>query len=81
MNKKQIKKYKCCICGKVTAGRKPNTLKLKVAGVMWPWRHSNYGQVCNGTWMQAEVVEVEFEVIHKPKARPSMNAEDVREWT
>lgn len=79
MKKKQIKKYKCCICGKVTQGRRPNTLKLKVAGIMWSGRHKNNGGVCDGTWMEAEVVECEVQP--KPKDTPRLKAEDVKEWT
>ena len=74
-----IKKYRCCICDKVTHGRKPNTLKLKVAGIMWAGRHTNNGKICDGTWMQAEVFYVEVEA--KPKDRPSVSAEEVSEWT
>ena len=51
-------RFKCTVCGKVTAGRLPKQGHYKGNGTFWyPRRHSVGGNPCEGNILEADWVD------------------------
>lgn len=52
-------KFKCVICGKLTAGRWPREGGIKGDGsARWPRKHRIDNKICEGNYYEAEWVDV-----------------------
>ena len=56
---KRVTKFKCVVCGKLTAGRMPRSgREVGDTTARWPRRHKVNGVQCPGVWQEAEWVDV-----------------------
>jgi hypothetical protein len=55
-------RFRCVVCGKVTAGRlpvNPTNHRERGDGTLWyPRRHKHNGEPCKGNILEAELVDV-----------------------
>lgn len=52
---RMVTKFKCVICGKITAGRQP----WGGSTIIYPRRHKVGGKPCSGNIIEAEMIDVE----------------------